>query len=173
MNFIYRGFCNRTGSVHVLGTLYCRHFQKILIILFHEMRIDTGELYFADCRQYVIIYQTDISGISRNTPFIMSVNFYILFNKFFQNRAFRNLEFPNGHFVLYFFLSSFCILLCWKCFRGLTFLAIIILNSIDHSKFLSSLSDKSHINTPLPCSHPAISKIPFCEYEAPFRRPYT
>ena len=112
MNFIYRGFCNRTGSVHILGTLYCRHFQKILIILFHEMRIDTGELYFADCRQYVIIYQTDISSISRNTPFIMSVNLYILFKEFFQNRAFGNLEFPDGYFILYFFFPFFSILLC-------------------------------------------------------------
>ena len=59
------------------------------------MRIDTGELYFADCRQDVIIYQTDISGISRNTPFIMSVNSYILFKEIFQSSTFGNLNFPD------------------------------------------------------------------------------
>ena len=109
------------------------------------MRIDTGELYFADCRQDVIINQTDISGISRNTPFIMSVNSYILFKEFFQRSAFGNLKFPDGHFILYFFFPFFSILLCWKCFRCLTFLTIIILNSINHRKFLSTLSYNSII----------------------------
>ena len=64
------------------------------------MRIDTGELYFADCRQDVIIIQTDISGISRNTPFIMSVNSYILFKEFFQSSALGNLKFPDTFFTL-------------------------------------------------------------------------
>lgn len=137
------------------------------------MRIDARQFGISDCRKNIIIYQSNITGVSSNTPLVMSIYLHILFNQFFYGSTLWNFKFSDRLLVLDFLFSFFCFFLRGKGFRCCMFFPIIIQNFIYHRIRLSSVPDKSHVTLPLPCFHSASSKTAACGLSEPFRLRYT
>ena len=97
--------------IHISGALYCRHFQKTCVILFHEMVIDFRQRSFTDCWKDIVIDQSNISIIGRDSPFIMSIDSDILPHKFFHPGTFRDNKGSKRLFIFNFFFSLFCFFL--------------------------------------------------------------
>ena len=173
MYLIYCTFRDCSCPIRILRTLHCRHFKKILIILLHKMRVDACQFGISDCRKNIIIYQSNITGVSSNPPFVMSIYLHILFNQFFYGSTLWDFKFSDRLLVLDFLFSFFCFFLCGKSFRCCMFFPIIIQNFIYHRICLSPMSDKCHVTSPLPCFSPAISGTAACELSEPSRLRYT
>ena len=81
------------------------------------MRVDACQFGISDCRKNIIIYQSNITGVSSNTPFVMSIYLHILFNQFFYGSTLWNFKFSDRLLILDFLFSLFRLFLRGKSFR--------------------------------------------------------
>ena len=135
MYLIYCTFHDCSCPIRILRALYRRHFKKILLML-----VKFGISY---CEKNVIIYQSNITRISSNTPLIMSIYLHILFNQFFYGSTLWDLKFSNRLLVLDFLFSFFCVAKVSDvvCCKG------IVLSLLIHTDFLrNSLCSRRLLN---------------------------
>lgn len=63
------------------------------------MRVDACQFGISDCRKNIIIYQSNITGVSSNPPFVMSIYLHILFNQFFYGSTLWDFKFSDNETV--------------------------------------------------------------------------
>ena len=131
--------------IHISVALYCRHFQKACVILFHEMVIDFRQRSFTDCWKDIVIDQSNISIISRDSPFIMSIDSDILPHKFFHPGTFRDNKGSKRLFIFNFFFSLLCFFLRCVALWFLVLNAIRIFHTVYYTVRILAFSDISHL----------------------------